>query len=329
MDERKNQLRTGIFVTLSLVLLVLMLFYFGLSEMFVRRAKAVTCFAESVQGLSVGSEVKFCGVRVGEVTDISILSREKLIKVDMAIELKHFKGVDESGDADVRDMSFRDFMEKEMKEGLRCRLEFQGITGMKYVSLDYFSKSGDIPVAPVEVREEGAFYIPAVSSTFKDILVALTNAVDRLSKMKFETLFGEVESVLKELNSRLADPALGSSLKNISRLTATLEKSAGNVSRVFSEERMEKLVSVFEQNLVNYNRLAKQLEKISQDMKLPESASGFRDMTAAAIEIRQELTVTLQKLGETLESIRRLAEQINRDPGFIFGGARKSQRTEE
>ena len=92
---------------------------------------------------------------------------------------------------------------------------------------------------------------------------------------------------------------------------------------------MEKLVSVFEQNLINYNRLAKQLEQISQDMKLPESASGFRDMTAAVVDIRQEMMVTLQKLGETLEAMRRLTEQINRDPGFIFGGARKSQSTEE
>ena len=329
MDERKSQLRTGIFVSLSLVLLILMLFYFGLSEMFVRRAKAVTCFSESVQGLSVGSEVKFCGVRVGEVTDIAILSQEKLIKVDMAIELKHCKGVGESGDAEIRDISFRDFMEKEMNEGLRCRLEFQGITGMKYVSLDYFSNSGKIPVAPVEVREEGAFYIPSVSSTFKDILVALTNAVDRISKMKFEKLFGEMENVLRELNDRLADPAVKNSLNNISRLTANLERSTGNVARVFDERRMEKLVSVFEQNLVNYNRLAKQLDKISKDMKLPESAAGFREMTAAVIEIRQEMAATLLKLNETLEALCSLTEQLRRDPGFIFGGARKSKNSEE
>ena len=99
MDESKNRRRGGIFVVLTLLLLLLMMFYFGLSELFVRRAKAVTCFSESIQGLSVGSEVKFRGVRVGEVTGISILSKEKLIKVDMAIEVEHFKGIDDSSNA--------------------------------------------------------------------------------------------------------------------------------------------------------------------------------------------------------------------------------------
>lgn len=329
MDERKNMLRTGSFVALSLLLLLLMLFYFGLSDVFLRRAKAVTCFSESIQGLTVGSEVKYRGVRVGEVTKISILSNEKLIKVDMAIELDHFEGVGDSADEDLRDQSFRDFMAREMKQGLRCRLEFHGITGMKYVSLDYFSNAGDIPPAPVEVREEGALFIPAVSSTFKDILVALTNAVDRISKMKFESIFDELEDVLRELNSKLADPSIKDSLANINRVTHNLEQASKNISSVLNEERMTRLVTAFEENLNNYNRLAKHLKQISSEMRLPESSRGFRDMTSAAVELRQEMAAAIIKLNETLDAMRRLLEQLNRDPGFIFGGKRDVKKIQE
>ena len=325
MDESKNRRRGGIFVVLTLLLLLLMMFYFGLSELFVRRAKAVTCFSESIQGLSVGSEVKFRGVRVGEVTGISILSKEKLIKVDMAIEVEHFKGIDDSSNADVRDRSFREFMLKEMEHGLRCRLEFHGITGMKYVTLDYFAKPGNLPGAPVEIREEGVFFIPSVSSTFKDILLALTNALDRISKVKFEVIFDEMEDVLRELNRKLADPALLQILENVRKLTQNLENSSHNISSVLDKERMEKLVSAFEKNLNDYNRLALQLARTTEDMKLPESSARVRELGSAAIEIRQELAVTIMKLNETLDELRKLCEQLNRDPGFIFGGKREQK----
>ena len=74
MNERRNRLRAGIFVALTLLLFLLMLFYFGLSQVFVRKTEVSSCFSESVQGLSVGSEVKYQGVKVGSVRKITILA---------------------------------------------------------------------------------------------------------------------------------------------------------------------------------------------------------------------------------------------------------------
>ena len=323
MNERMTRLRAGIFAVLALALLLVMMFFFGLSEIFVKKASAVTYFAESIQGLSVGSEVKYRGVRIGTVKDISIRASDKLIRVDMDIELKSFNGMCESGSADERRLQFRKFIKSEIAQGMRCRLEFLGITGMKYVSFDYFAKPGEAPESPVQLSGRDGVYIPSVSSTFKDILVALTSALDRLSKVQFENLYTQVESVLRELNSTIADPAVRQSLENINRATANIEASSASVKRVLEEKRMENIYQLLTKNLSNFETLTANLNSVTIGMKLPERSADFRAVMANIVELHQELSAAIARFNDTIEVMKRVFEQINNDPGFIFGGSRE------
>ena len=121
MSEVRNRLRAGIFVALTLLLFLLMLFYFGLSQVFVRKTIVSSRFAESVQGLSVGSDVKYQGVKVGSVRKITILAKEKMIQVDMAIELDHFRGIGDLDDFAESENSFREFIEDDITWRLQER----------------------------------------------------------------------------------------------------------------------------------------------------------------------------------------------------------------
>ncbi len=47
--------------------------------------------SESVQGLSSGSAVKFQGVPVGIVRDITISTKSQRIRIDMEVRLSKFK----------------------------------------------------------------------------------------------------------------------------------------------------------------------------------------------------------------------------------------------
>ena len=326
MNERRNRLRAGIFAALTLLLLLVMLFYFGMSQIFIRKVGVVTCFSESVQGLSNGSEVKYQGVKVGSVKNIRILPQDKLIKVNMEIELDKFENGSSSESTAERERKFYDFLRKEMSQGLRCRLEFVGITGMKYVSLDYYEKpESRLPVAPAAIRSDGYVYIPAVSSSFKDIMVAMTRALDRLSQVKFEALYSQVEEVLKELNSTLSAPDIRTTLKNVNSMTANLAKTTDALSRVLSEKRMDELVGNVNSSAAAIDVLVKQLTGISEKMQLPETASGIREVSEAALNTRQELSATILKLNETLDALRRLCDLVSNDPGFIFGANKKAE----
>ena len=84
MNIKKNFL-LGIFVISALIVGIIMLIGFGLLESFRPKVYLVTYTNESVQGVNIGSQVKFRGVSVGSVENISILSDNKLIKIEMSI----------------------------------------------------------------------------------------------------------------------------------------------------------------------------------------------------------------------------------------------------
>ena len=89
-NDSTQKIKLGLFVTGGIVLFVAILFFLGMTDIFTNKATVQTCFSESVQGLTVGSAVKYRGVPIGSVTKISIRVPDKLVQVDMAVELRHF-----------------------------------------------------------------------------------------------------------------------------------------------------------------------------------------------------------------------------------------------
>ena len=86
MGERKRNFRLGLFVTGGIVLFLAILFFLGMSDLFTNKAVLRTSFTESVQGLTVGSPVKYRGVPIGTVKRIAIRVADKLVQVDMEIQ---------------------------------------------------------------------------------------------------------------------------------------------------------------------------------------------------------------------------------------------------
>ena len=184
-DNQKRQLLSGLFVISGTILLLVLLFFLGLSDFFAEKVTLRTGFTESVQGLSRGSAVKFRGVQIGTVSDISILVNEELIQVEMEIEPKYFS--ENRSGASYTQSEFNAFLDSQIKKkGLRARLEMLGITGMKYIDFDYFVRPGTpVPREPEFHGTEQALYVPSVPSQMKDLTATLTDAVDRISRIRF------------------------------------------------------------------------------------------------------------------------------------------------
>lgn len=81
-----------------------------------------TYFDESVQGLEAGSPVKFRGVRIGTVTGIDVAPDGRHVDVTLALS------EDET----------RRLRIDHAAPDLRTRLGSQGLTGVKFVDLDFF-----------------------------------------------------------------------------------------------------------------------------------------------------------------------------------------------
>ena len=136
---------TGAFVAGAMLLLIAAMFCLGLADEFAERVYLATTFSESVQGLTKGSAVKYKGVPIGQVDKISILPEERIIRVDMSIDPKTFPTM--SAD------EVEDFCRNAVKSGLSCRLDLAGITGMRYIEMDYVEKDKQRKTPLPEISE--------------------------------------------------------------------------------------------------------------------------------------------------------------------------------
>lgn len=322
-NDSFQKIKIGLFVIGGLALLIAILFFLGMTDIFTNKATVQTFFSESVQGLTVGSAVKYRGVPIGNVTKISIRVTDKLVQVDMAVELEHFVSGGEKGQ---QRSDFRRFFQSELEQGMRCRLEYAGITGMRYIDFDYFATPGQtLPDPPAGMLEPGTLYIPAVPSPFRDILKAIGTSLDRISRIRFEEISDGLERSLSELSGLLGDPALKSTIVRINDAAENLELGSRTLSRVFSEERLNRLMTVLEEDLDNVNKLTGQLIRETRDAKLPESAAAFRDASNAISFSQDELANTLTKLNQTLDALTELADSLSADPSSIVSGKKKPQ----
>ena len=322
-NDSFQKIKIGLFVIGGLALLIAILFFLGMTDIFTNKATVQTFFSESVQGLTVGSAVKYRGVPIGNVTKISIRVTDKLVQVDMAVELEHFVSGGEKGQ---QRSDFRRFFQSELEQGMRCRLEYAGITGMRYIDFDYFATPGQtLSEPPAGMLEPGTLYIPAVPSPFRDILKAIGTSLDRISRIRFEEISDGLERSLSELSGLLGDPALKSTIVRINDAAENLELGSRTLSRVFSEERLNRLMTVLEEDLDNVNKLTGQLIRETRDAKLPESAAAFRDASNAISFSQDELANTLTKLNQTLDALTELADSRSADPSSIVSGKKKPQ----
>src|SRR5215510_10977872 len=132
MALKANYFKLGLFVIGALVCLVLLIIIVGSGRAFQQKITIETYFNESVQGLDIGSKVKYRGVVIGEVTKISfsyvkyqqdkpMSERLRYVLVEAQLQPKLLGG--RAASTDLTDAN----MQAEVDKGLRVRSAAQGI----------------------------------------------------------------------------------------------------------------------------------------------------------------------------------------------------------
>jgi len=75
MSEKANYFKIGLFFLSGTILAVIALIILGEGTFFQKKVLLETYFKESVQGLDIGSPVKFRGVLIGNVEKITFVNQ--------------------------------------------------------------------------------------------------------------------------------------------------------------------------------------------------------------------------------------------------------------
>jgi paraquat-inducible protein B len=297
-----NYWKVGAFVLGGIVLAFATLVWLGSGSWNRKTRTIVTYFDESVQGLDAGASLKFRGVPIGTVTEITIAPDLRHVKVTAQVYEDVLQKLGLAGKGPLL---------QEMEENrapLRIQVASAGITGVKFLLVDYF----DPKRFPVEALpfDPGPDYMPSTPSTLKSIEEAVVDVGMQLPLLTMRA---------SETLVRLTDVA-----EDFEKAVRPLLEKDGAVSHLLQQ---------YERTGAQLERTAQSLESEIRNARLSETTGAVREaassvtgLTAEGSALAEDARSSLSALQDALESVRALAEYLERDPASIVRGRATPQR---
>ncbi|MCP3965418.1 MAG: MCE family protein [Lentisphaerae bacterium] len=327
-----NKIKLGVFLTLSVVLLLGSFFAVGILKLFEPKFQAMTVIDASVEGLSVGSPVKYMGVPVGRITRIAMRDSDGYIDVYFNIFPSSMDIVNDN--APISSSGTWEFDKVLRRKKLSCFMNASGIMGGAYIEL---GSSGKIKFALPDLRvmpPEGVFYIKSRTSHVSNVIQNISQTVQQLTKVDFGKLADKVNMTLDNADKIFNNQELQGMMSRFNRISLDVEYSARNLRQAFSEEKIAKLLNTIDFLEDGAKRLhkilpAEKLKKIIEDFSaLLVDAKEFisktgdgRDVIVKDItQIREKLFISLVKFNRFMNSCGEIMNSIDDDPNQFIRG---------
>jgi len=327
MSARANPTSIGIFVSGAIALAILALIAFGSGKFFSHQDKFIIYFSDSVNGLAIGSPVKFKGVQIGQVESIRIRYNQPddndAIPVIVSIDTTRLKN--ELGEG--VNLSDTEEFKRQINGGLRAKLDMQSfLTGVLYIELDDYD-----PPPPFQPIETGTDYmeIPSIRSGLSEMMKSVTLALNNISQIDFKSIADKFDHLAKELDDGVGQ--IDFKAINDSILAAT-----NSLNAILADPKLKDAIAHLDTTLGSIQTLADnvndQVKPISNEIQLTaQRARGtldqldatlrtIRDMLEPGSPLRFEVDNTLNELSAAMKSVRVLTDFLERNPGALISG---------
>ena len=326
-----SKFKLGLFIIFAVAIFFVGLLILGSLDSFKEKAHITTLVTESVQGLSVGSSVKYQGVPIGSVREIAIYPRGNVIRIDMEINISKFKMQEEDGDTvSVSIEEFTNGIEKAVEQGLRCRLELEGITGGKYVELQ-FDKDAEKPEITAEQFALNAPYVPSLPSLISDLRGSITSILAKLESIDYKGISDRTNAVLDSINERVNSPKFDETIDNVNAMVNEARKSIENLENLTNSDIRDKIDTISKNvntAVTAVESLTKSVEVEIKSIEFGKIAENFRSFLSTAIRTSKTLDETLFNVDNGVDALIELIQYIDSDPASLIQG-KKKPKTED
>lgn len=211
--------RVGLLIVAATVALVGMVWFFG-GRNGTQGERFETYFSESVQGVDVGTPVRFRGVLLGRVTQIGLVTA--IYKVPVDSDRATARLIVVRFTIDPSRIGTQTDIAQAVKYGLRARLASQGITGLSYIELDFVSPER---FPPLNLPWTPQFaYIPSVPSTLLQVQDAAQQILNKLQSVDFGHIAESITGLLDDLRGQLHDGDLHKAIVQATTLMQSLQQ---------------------------------------------------------------------------------------------------------
>jgi len=305
MSAQAHYFKIGLFVVAASVIGVVSIIVLGAGSFFQKKVLIETYFVESVQGLEEGAPLKFRGVRIGRVSEITLVGKAYLTeRAYVLIRATLFPETFRVMCTPINGTDLSKKTEKEIEKGLRIRLSFQGLTGAAHLEMDYMDPRSNPPLK-IDWKPKYC-YIPSASSTIR----RLSDAVDKILK-NFESIdlknIGEnLNTSLKDLNRALSRANLGKVGEQAETLLSELRETNRRVANLFKDPKIDTLLPDAAATMAAARRIVEDTEK-----PMSQLLDAFKKVSAGVEKLSTQLDSITNDTTESVVHLKRMLRQLD------------------
>ncbi len=328
--NKANKVRLGAYILVSFILVILALITVGAKHLITQKFHAVTILNTSVEGLSIGSPVKYLGMTIGKVKRMAMLENTGNVAVyfdivPSSIELENSKG-DAGSIVEIANIA--------QSKRLTCFINATSIMGGTYLELSV--NKNDIPMpSNFEFKPKpGVHYIPSRPSHIGNAIQNISRLLDELEKINILQLTEKLNLALDNMNEILGQSEILDIVKSMNRICITLESTVQRLQIVLSANNTEKL----NRSIANIDTTVQELKHSISEVNIESTIKNFnafldethqvlvtaedagQQLGNEAIKLRVRIEMSLTRLDNMVKQLEELSRNIANDPSqFVLG----------
>ena len=319
MSLKTNYFKLGLFIIGATVLLILTLLFFGLGALNKDKVMLESYFDESVQGLDIGSPLKFKGVKIGSVQRIRFVFNKyhdikdvpfRYVLVEMALDPESALALKDR--EDIREAIWR-----EVENGLRVRIAPQGLTGTGYLEMDYVNPRANKPL-PISWNPE-YYYVPSAPSTIarlEETFETFSKLLRKIDDAGVDVAVQNINALLVVMRDAVKDANVPGLSDNVNHLIADLRKTNEHLNDIMGSKEAREAFKNLGQTLSNLKITTENLPQAIADLR-----KLLREVNALVASQRDEVQGILQQSKQVFENLNDLTGDAKRNPSRLFFGA--------
>lgn len=303
MSAKPNYFRIGLFIVVALLVLAGGLVIFGAGQIFRERIYIETYVNGTVQGVEVGTPVKFRGVQIGQVKTINFtfneygspseVDRYNYVSILMEITKEMFPGMFSE--------DLTPLIEKNVQQGLRARIEPLGITGMNYIELNYLQDPTQFPLLTFSWTPH-YYYIPSAPGQLTNILDSVNNMMREIEKLNISDLSENLNEILEKLNQAVSDA-------QIEKVSQGLQNLINDFQAALNEAQFGELSADARKLMEGLDSSNKDLQKILKNL---EPATRLN---------AEEVRGIVRNLEQTTANLEQFSASVKQRPSVLLWGS--------
>jgi len=256
MEYRRTEIRAGVFLLLSFVILAVMAFAVSDIQSLFRKKKDVKVLFTFSDGIEKNAPVRFSGLKIGKVRHIRVATEQE-DRIELVLSV---------------------YSDTVIKQDTKAAIKTLGLVGGKYVELTGGSPQSR-PLKPGEVlRGEETLKLEDLTKAALEVVAKLRNIANNLNSILGDPATAkslkatvqnlqEVSSNIKVMTASKDEVAQG--LKSLPEILKKLDESTNNLKAI--TDKTDAILGDNKKNidktLENIQEMTKNLKQTSEDVK--------------------------------------------------------------